>query len=63
MTVIRDNDKIERINLRMPTGIMKAIDDSRKQRPGRVSKNTWIIEAIEERLERERRRQREENHE
>jgi hypothetical protein len=34
--------------------MFEAIDASRLVRPGNVSRNTWITEAIEEKLARER---------
>ncbi|MFT8895924.1 MAG: hypothetical protein ABF968_03065 [Acetobacter sp.] len=44
---------MDRINLRLSTQIFDAIDDARAKRAGRVSRNTWIAEAIEEKLARE----------
>ena len=44
---------LDRINLRLPAETFDAIDASRTARPGNVSRNTWITEAIEEKLERE----------
>ena len=45
---------LDRINLRLPAQMFEAIDASRLVRPGDVSRNTWITEAIEEKLARER---------
>ena len=45
---------LDRINLRLPGEIFEAIDAARGSRPGNVSRNTWISEAIEEKLARER---------
>jgi hypothetical protein len=45
---------LDRINLRLPAEIFEAIDATRGARPGNVSRNTWISEAIEEKLARER---------
>lgn len=44
---------LDRINLRLSPSIFSAIDAARGARPGRVSRNTWIAEAIEEKLARE----------
>lgn len=48
--VIRE---LDRINLRLPSNMFAAIDSARRARPGNVSRNTWITEAIEEKLARE----------
>ncbi len=42
--------ELDRINLRLSLEIFEAIDTSRNARPGRLSRNTWIAEAIEEKL-------------
>lgn len=47
------NEKRDRINLRLPEEILTAIDEARSHRPGKVSRNTWIMEAISEKLGRE----------
>jgi predicted HicB family RNase H-like nuclease len=44
---------LDRINLRLPGETFAAIDAARADRPGTVSRNTWITEAIEEKLARE----------
>lgn len=44
---------LNRINLRLSSTTFEAIDASCLTRPGRVSRNTWIAEAIEEKLARE----------
>ena len=44
---------LDRINLRLSAATFAAIDAARGARPGNVSRNTWIAEAIEERLTRE----------
>jgi hypothetical protein len=41
---------LDRINLRLSADTFDAIDFARASRPGRVSRNTWIAEAIEEKL-------------
>jgi len=42
--------ELDRINLRLSPETFEAIDASRNSRPGRLSRNTWIAEAIEEKL-------------
>jgi predicted HicB family RNase H-like nuclease len=44
---------LDRINLRLSPEMFESIDSLRAKRPGNVSRNTWIAEAIEERLARE----------
>ncbi len=45
---------LDRINLRLPGETFDAIDAARAIRPGTISRNTWITEAIEEKLARDR---------
>lgn len=45
---------LDRINLRLAGDTFAAIDAVCAVRPGNVSRNTWIAEAIEEKLARER---------
>ena len=49
-STVRD---LDRINLRLPGETFEAIDSCRAARPGTVSRNTWITEAIAEKLERD----------
>ena len=44
---------LDRINLRLPAGVFEAIDHARLGRPGHVSRNTWLTEAVHEKLARE----------
>lgn len=44
---------LDRINLRLSADTFAAIDSQRADRPGNVSRNTWITEAIAEKLTRE----------
>jgi hypothetical protein len=44
---------LDRINLRLSAEMFRAIDAARSRRAGNVSRNTWIAEAIEEKLARE----------
>lgn len=41
---------LDRINLRLSAETFAAIDDARGTRPGNISRNSWIAEAIEEKL-------------
>lgn len=43
---------LDRINLRLSADTFEAIDAARAARPGAISRNTWITEAIEEKLAR-----------
>ena len=45
---------LDRINLRLPAETFEAIDVARGARPGNISRNTWINEAVEEKLARDR---------
>ena len=49
-TTVRD---LDRINLRLSADTFSAIDAARADRPGNVSRNTWITEAVAEKLARE----------
>jgi len=44
---------LDRINLRLPAETFDMIDGSRAARAGNISRNTWITEAIAEKLARE----------
>jgi predicted HicB family RNase H-like nuclease len=44
----------ERIfNLRVPESLVVKVDALRKRRTGKISRNTWILEAIEDKVARE----------
>lgn len=43
---------LERINLRLSPEVLQAIDAECARRAGSVSRNTWIAEAVTERLAR-----------
>lgn len=45
-----DASALERINLRLTPEVLKAIDAECSRRAGSVSRNTWITEAVTERL-------------
>lgn len=44
---------LDRLNFRLSPETFEAIDQARSARPGNVSRNTWIAEAIKEKLERD----------
>ena len=49
-----ENQEKERIfNLRVPESLVAKVDALRKLRTGKISRNTWILEAIEEKMQRE----------
>jgi hypothetical protein len=49
-----ENAEKERIfNLRVPESLVAKVDALRKRRTGKISRNTWILEAIEDKLARE----------
>jgi hypothetical protein len=49
-----DNQEQERVfNLRVPESLVKTVDALRKRRTGKISRNTWILEAIEDKIQRE----------
>ena len=51
----QNSDELEevRFTLRAPQFVFSQVDAARRSRSGFVSRNTWILEAITERLERE----------
>lgn len=48
-----DDDKIVAVLVRIPKSVLDTIDAQRKGKKVRVPRNTWIMEAIVERLEQE----------
>jgi predicted HicB family RNase H-like nuclease len=40
-------------NLRVPESLVVQVDILRKRRTGKISRNTWILEAIEEKIKQE----------
>ena len=49
-----ENAEKERIfNLRVPESLVAKVDTLRKRRTGKISRNTWILEAIEDKIKRE----------
>jgi metal-responsive CopG/Arc/MetJ family transcriptional regulator len=53
MQALRLNESRERCNLRLSEEIVSSIDAARAKRPGFISRNSWIAEAILEKLSKE----------
>ena len=53
MSAIRKTPDVHRLNIRLAPKILKAVDAACEQRAGTVSRNTWIAEAVAEKLARE----------
>lgn len=47
-------DKVIKVQLRVPLVKLKQIDEIVAKRPGNLARHTWIMEAIEEKLKRDR---------
>ena len=52
-TVTSKPENRARANLRLDASVWRAIDDARGQRAGYISRNTWVLEAVLEKLARE----------
>lgn len=54
MKAIRKESRahLGRLNLRLPSEMLEAIDTECSLRVGNVSRNTWIAEAVQEKLNR-----------
>jgi predicted HicB family RNase H-like nuclease len=48
-----NHDKERIFNLRVPESLVRQVDALRKRRAGKISRNTWILEAIADKVERE----------
>ncbi len=48
-----DEDEV-RFTLRGAHYLFSLIDEARGRRPGKISRNTWILEAVTEKLKKER---------
>jgi hypothetical protein len=48
-----EDETIKRVQLRVANSKLTEIDKVRKKRPGKLSRHTWIMEAIEEKLQRD----------
>jgi hypothetical protein len=42
------------VNVRVPIQLLAQLDELRGERVGKVSRNTWILEAIEDKIKREK---------
>jgi predicted HicB family RNase H-like nuclease len=50
---VPDGEKERIFNLRVPNNLVEKVDALRKARTGKISRNTWILEAIEDKIEKE----------
>lgn len=57
----KPEEDVVAVTVRGPRGIMTEIDSVRSARPVKVPRNTWILEALVEKLERERKTGQKEN--
>lgn len=48
--ILSDEEDLKRVQLRVPPSKLNQIDKMVKKRPGKLSRHTWIMEAIEEKL-------------
>jgi hypothetical protein len=51
-----EGEKERIFNLRVPERLVEQVDALRKKRIGKISRNTWILEAIEDKVERDQSR-------
>ena len=54
-------DDVAALTIRVPRGIVNDIDSDRIARSVKVPRNTWILEALVEKLQRDRKNGRKEN--
>jgi hypothetical protein len=52
-TDLPEDEDVKRVQLRVPTAKLDQINKAVRRRPGRLSRHTWIMEAIEEKLQRD----------
>lgn len=52
-TTIEDDTEIARVQLRLTKGKLREIDEALSLRKVKVSRHVWLLEAIEEKLEKE----------
>jgi len=50
---LKQSENRSRANLRLDANIWEAIDQARNRRAGFISRNTWVMEAVLEKLARE----------
>jgi hypothetical protein len=48
-----ETDQIVPVILRLPSSMLRSIDKSVKNRPVRIPRHTWLLEAVHEKLSRE----------
>jgi hypothetical protein len=48
------NRLIQSVVLRLPAGMLAQIDDAVRHRPVRIPRHTWVLEAVAEKLAREK---------
>ena len=48
-----DDTEVSRVQLRLTKGKLREIDEALSQRKVKVSRHVWLLEAIEEKLEKE----------
>ena len=53
MITLRKANPSPLYRLRVPESLVAKVDALRKQRTGKISRNTWILEAIEDKVVRE----------
>lgn len=49
----QEEGDIKRVQLRIPVSKLDQMDKARRKRPGKLSRHTWVMEAIEEKLMRD----------
>ena len=52
-TTIDDETEVARVQLRLTKGKLREIDEALSQRKVKVSRHVWLLEAIQEKLEKE----------
>ena len=52
-TTIDDDTEVARVQLRLTKGKLREIDEALSKRKVKVSRHVWLLEAIEEKLEKE----------
>lgn len=50
---VEEEEDVRRVQLRVPDAKLEQIDKMVRRRPGKLSRHTWIMEAIEEKLQRD----------
>jgi hypothetical protein len=50
----KEQDKPSPVILRIPSELLERIEQARQKRPVRIPRHTWLLEAVVEKLEREK---------